>query len=43
MLYLAPPLGTAGIADLRATIELDGAELTDHSSLLLDVPGQEQS
>jgi hypothetical protein len=41
MLYLAPPLGTAGIADLRATIALDGAELTDHASLLLDVRGKD--
>jgi lipopolysaccharide transport system ATP-binding protein len=35
LVYLAPPLGTAGIADLEATISLDGRCLTEHEPLLL--------
>ncbi|CAN5683513.1 hypothetical protein BH20ACT2_BH20ACT2_26030 [soil metagenome] len=34
-LYLAPPLGSAGIADLGATIHFDGELRNDHPSLLL--------
>src|SRR3546814_13805611 len=34
-MYLAPPLGSAGIADLQADIALDGQRLTDHDGLLL--------
>jgi lipopolysaccharide transport system ATP-binding protein len=35
LVYLAPPLGSAGIADLEATIAVDGRCLTEHESLLL--------
>jgi hypothetical protein len=35
LLYMAPRLGTAGIADLDATITFDGEVLTDHDPLLI--------
>jgi ABC-type polysaccharide/polyol phosphate transport system ATPase subunit len=35
LLYVPPPLGTAGLADLGAEITLDGQVLTDHDDLLL--------
>jgi ABC-type polysaccharide/polyol phosphate transport system ATPase subunit len=35
LLYLAPKLGTSGLADLGATIRLDGESLTEHDSLEL--------
>jgi hypothetical protein len=35
LLYLPPPLGSAGPADLAADIYLDGQLLTDHDDLLL--------
>jgi hypothetical protein len=35
LLYLAPRLGTGGLADLGATIHLDGVNLTEHDSLEL--------
>ncbi|MBA2283593.1 MAG: ABC transporter ATP-binding protein [Actinomycetota bacterium] len=43
LLYLAPPLGTAGVADLGASIELDGTEMTDHASLLLDARAPDEA
>jgi lipopolysaccharide transport system ATP-binding protein len=33
--YVAPPLGSSGVADLAATIRLDGEELTDHPDVHL--------
>lgn len=41
LLYVPPPLGTAGLADLGAEIRLDGDLLTDHDDLLLQ-PGSER-
>lgn len=35
-IYLAPPLGSGGIADLQADISLDGRPLSDHDALLLE-------
>ncbi len=35
VLYVPPPLGSAGVADLAAEIVLDGQVLTDHDDLLL--------
>ena len=35
LLYLAPRLGSAGFADLDATIRIDGDLMTDHASLQL--------
>jgi energy-coupling factor transporter ATP-binding protein EcfA2 len=35
MAYLAPRLGSEGIADLDATIRLNGQELSDHETLLM--------
>jgi ABC-type polysaccharide/polyol phosphate transport system ATPase subunit len=35
LMYLAPRLGTAGTADLEATITVDGRHLTDHKDLLI--------
>jgi ABC-type polysaccharide/polyol phosphate transport system ATPase subunit len=35
LMYLAPRLGTAGTADLEATINVDGQHLTDHDDLLI--------
>jgi ABC-2 type transport system ATP-binding protein len=35
VLYVPPPLGSAGVADLAAEIALDGEVLTDHDDLLL--------
>jgi ABC-type polysaccharide/polyol phosphate transport system ATPase subunit len=40
LLYIPPPLGTAGLADLDADIALDGHVLTDHDELMLQ-PGAE--
>jgi lipopolysaccharide transport system ATP-binding protein len=35
LVYIAPPLGSAGLADLEASVTLDGRCLTDHESMLL--------
>jgi ABC-type polysaccharide/polyol phosphate transport system ATPase subunit len=35
LLYVPPPLGTAGVTDLEAEIRLDGQRVTDHDPLLL--------
>jgi hypothetical protein len=35
LVYLAPVLGTSGVADLDATITLDGEVLTDHPEVTL--------
>ncbi len=35
LLYVPPPLGTAGFTDLDAQIRLDGKRVTDHDALLL--------
>lgn len=35
MVYVSPPLGSGGVADLEATISVDGCHRTDHSELLL--------
>ena len=37
-LYLAPRLGTSGVADLGATIAVGAQELTDHDALLMGPP-----
>jgi ABC-2 type transport system ATP-binding protein len=39
LVYVAPPLGTAGTSDLEATITVDGRRLTDHDQLLLGESG----
>ena len=36
LLYVPPPLGTAGFTDLDAQIRLDGKRVTDHDPLMLD-------
>jgi lipopolysaccharide transport system ATP-binding protein len=36
LVYIAPPLGSAGLADLEASVALDGRCLTDHESMLLN-------
>jgi len=36
LLYMPPPLGAAGVADLRAVITVGGELLNDHPPLLLD-------
>jgi hypothetical protein len=33
--YIVPPLGSAGIADLSATISIDGTSLTHHEPMSL--------
>lgn len=38
LMYMAPRLGTWGIADLEATISVDTEMLSDHSSLLIGRP-----
>jgi ABC-type polysaccharide/polyol phosphate transport system ATPase subunit len=35
LVYVPPPLGTSGVADLSATISLDGDVLTDHPDVTL--------
>ena len=35
LIYITPRLGTTGVADLEATIRLDGESLTEHDSLEL--------
>ena len=35
VLYVPPPIGTAGVAHLEATITLDGEVMTDHPSVML--------
>ncbi|HJR24917.1 MAG TPA: ABC transporter ATP-binding protein [Acidimicrobiales bacterium] len=35
LLYVPPPLGTAGVTDLAAQIRLDGKRVTDHDALML--------
>ena len=35
LLYLPPPLGTSGVADLAAEIAVDGQVLSDHDDLML--------
>jgi hypothetical protein len=35
LVYVPPPLGTSGVADLDATITLDGEVLTDHPDVSL--------
>jgi hypothetical protein len=38
LIYLAPPLGSVGVADLRASITVDGNLRTDHKALLFGGP-----
>jgi ABC-2 type transport system ATP-binding protein len=42
-IYLAPPLGSGGIADLRADITVDGSNLSEHDGLLLGGPVDRQA
>ena len=41
LLYVPPPLGTAGFTDLDAQIRLDGKRVTDHDALLLQADSGE--
>jgi hypothetical protein len=41
LLYVPPPLGTAGLTDLEAQIRLDGKRVTDHDALMLHADGSE--
>jgi ABC-type polysaccharide/polyol phosphate transport system ATPase subunit len=38
LIYLAPPLGSVGVADLRASITVDSRPRSDHKDMLLGSP-----